>query len=76
MKKGVVNFVVECSTCLQVKIKYQKPPGKLQPLPIPGWKWEHIMMEFLMGLPKTEERHDAICIVGDYLTKSAYFIPL
>ena len=32
-------------------------------------------MDFLMGLPRTEHRHDAIWVVVDRLTKSAHFIP-
>ena len=31
-------------------------------------------MDFVSGLPKTQKRHDAICIVVDRLTKSAHFL--
>ena len=75
MKKDVRQYVSECATCLRVKAEHQKPAGELQPLPVPGWKWEHITMDFLMGLPRTEHRHDAIWVVVDRLTKSAHFIP-
>ncbi|XP_024027185.1 uncharacterized protein LOC112093286 [Morus notabilis] len=75
MKRDVREYVLECVTCHRIKAEHQKLAGELQSLPVPGWKWEHIMMDFLMGLPRTEHRHDAIWVVVDRLTKSAHFIP-
>ena len=46
IKKDVANFVSKFLTCQQVKAEHQKPFGKLQPLPIPEWKWERITMDF------------------------------
>ena len=39
MKKEIADFVSRCLTCQQVKVEHQKPKGKIQPLPIPVWKW-------------------------------------
>ncbi|GJR84189.1 putative reverse transcriptase domain-containing protein [Tanacetum coccineum] len=36
-----------------VKAEYQRPSGLLQQAKIPEWKWEHIPMDFVMGLPRT-----------------------
>ncbi|KAA0037766.1 putative polyprotein [Cucumis melo var. makuwa] len=36
----------------------QRPGGFLNPLPVPEWKWEHITMDFLFGLPPTSSGHD------------------
>ena len=55
MKKDITTFVAECLTCQQVKVEYQRPAGLLKPLPIPEWKWEHITMDFVLGLPKTQK---------------------
>nr|GFC44709.1 putative reverse transcriptase domain-containing protein [Tanacetum cinerariifolium] len=35
-----------------------------------------ISMDFVTGLPQTQRRHDAIWVVVDLLTKSAYFLPI
>ncbi|KAK1432010.1 hypothetical protein QVD17_08874 [Tagetes erecta] len=76
MKRDVVNYVERCLTCLQVKAEHQKPYGKMQPLEIPLWKWEHITMDLVTKLPKTAKGYDAIWVVVDRLTKSAHFIPI
>ena len=48
----------------------------LQPLEIPEWKWEHLAMDFVVGLPRTKANHDAIWVIIDRLTKSAHFLPI
>ncbi|KAI3825229.1 hypothetical protein L1987_06707 [Smallanthus sonchifolius] len=76
MKHDVIQYVSKCLTCLQVKAEHQKPYGKIQPLEMPKWKWEHITMDFIMKLPKTAKGHDTIWVVVDRLTKSAHFLPI
>ncbi|KAL8120809.1 hypothetical protein AgCh_017842 [Apium graveolens] len=68
--------VVELKHEILVKTEHQRPSGLLQQLDIPEWKWEHIAMDFVVGLPKTKSNHDAIWVVIDRLTKSAYFLPI
>ncbi|KAL0344331.1 UNVERIFIED_CONTAM: Transposon Ty3-G Gag-Pol polyprotein [Sesamum angustifolium] len=76
MKKDVAEFVARCLTCQQVKAEHQAPAGKLHPLSIPEWKWEKITMDFIVGLPRTFRKHDAIWVVVDRLTKFAHFLPI
>ena len=76
MKREIADFVAHCLTCQQVKAEHQKPAGKLKPLEIPEWKWEHIGMDFIMGLPKTKNGMDAIWVIVDRLTKSAHFLSI
>ena len=33
-------------------------------------------MDFVSGLPRTQKGHDAIWVIVDRLTKSAYFLPI
>ena len=40
------------------------------------WKWGEISMDFIVGLPKTPNRHDSIWVIVDRLTKVAHFIPV
>ncbi|GKD28728.1 putative reverse transcriptase domain-containing protein [Tanacetum coccineum] len=50
--------------------------GILQQPEIPEWKWENITMDFITKLPRTRNGHDAIWVVVDRLTKSAYFLAI
>ncbi|XP_027171567.1 uncharacterized protein LOC113771150 [Coffea eugenioides] len=76
LKKDVAAFVQKCLICQQVKAEHQKSSGLLQPLEIPEWKWKHITMDFLTGLPKSQKGFDAIWVIVDRLTKSAHFLPV
>ncbi|XP_075480669.1 uncharacterized protein LOC142521336 [Primulina tabacum] len=74
MKRDVAEFVSRCQVCQQVKAEHQRPGGLLQPLEIPEWKWEHISMDFLVGLQKSRQSHDGIWVIVDRLTKTAHFL--
>ncbi|MFG1569944.1 hypothetical protein ACDT16_13745, partial [Staphylococcus aureus] len=39
-------------------------------------KWEHITMDFIVGLSKTPRGNDAVWVIVDRLTKSAHFIAI
>nr|GFA10907.1 retrotransposable element Tf2 [Tanacetum cinerariifolium] len=70
------EYVSALSYCGQVKIEHQRASGLLQPLDIPVWKWDEISMDFVIGLPRTQKRHDVIWVVVDRLTKSTHFLPI
>ena len=74
MKNDIVDYVSQCLTCQKIKAVHKRPAGKLQPLDVLKWKWEHITMDFVVGLPKTREGYDAVSIIFDQLTKSANFM--
>ncbi|GFS41476.1 hypothetical protein Acr_00g0074550 [Actinidia rufa] len=76
MKKEIAEFVSQCLSCQQVKAEHQRPAGLLQSLPIPEWKWEHITMDFVVGLPNSPRGCNAIWVIVDRLTKSAHFLPV
>ncbi|XP_070025971.1 uncharacterized mitochondrial protein AtMg00860-like [Nicotiana sylvestris] len=59
----------------EVKYEHQRPDGLLQQMTIPEWKWEHITMDFIVRLPRTLQKFDAVWVIVDRLTKSAHFIP-
>ncbi|XP_071928044.1 uncharacterized protein [Coffea arabica] len=76
LKRDVAKFVQKCLICQQVKAEHQKPSGLLQPLEIPEWKWDHITMDFVTGLPRSQQGFYAIWVIVDRLTKSAHFLPV
>ena len=39
-------------------------------------KWEEIVVDFIVGLPRTQSGYDSIWVIVDRLTKVAHFIPI
>ena len=76
MKKEIAESVGHCLTCQEVKIEHQKPSSLLHPLEIPKWKSDHIMKDFVMGLPYTSLGHDIIWVIVDHLTKPTHFLAI
>eukprot|EP00253_Pinus_taeda_P003664 PITA_03664 len=76
MKRDITDYLARCIECQQVKTEHQHPAGILQPLPVPEWKWEVIIMDFITGLPKSKKTNDSMMVVVDKLSKSAHFIPV
>ena len=56
MKRDIAQYVANCQTFQQMKVKYQRLAGLLQPLPIPEWKWDHITMDFVVGCQEIEAK--------------------
>ncbi|GKB33764.1 putative reverse transcriptase domain-containing protein [Tanacetum coccineum] len=76
MKADIATYVSKCLTCAKVKAEHQRPSGLLQQPEILEWKWEHITMDFVTGLPRTSSGYDSIWVIVDRLTKSAHFLPM
>ena len=74
MKRHVRDFARRCLTCQQVKAEHQKPTGLLQSLEVAERKWEHVMMDFVTHLSRTQWRHDTVWVIVDQLKKSAHFL--
>jgi hypothetical protein len=76
MKREAAHYVSECDTCRMVKADYMKPGGLLQPLSILEWKWDDIIMDFIVGLPLMARKFDSIWVIIYQLSKSTHFIPV
>lgn len=76
MKRDVAEFVNACLTCQKVKFEHRRPPGLVEPLTVPFWKFDDISMDFVVGLPKAQNGADMIWVIVDRLTKVAKFIPI
>ena len=70
----VRQFVLDCPVCQVEKGSHLKPAGKLVPLDVPVRKWDHVVIDFVVGMPVQDEM-DTICTVVDKATKMCHFIP-
>lgn len=77
MKLDIAEFIFKCLTCQKVESENKRPQGKVQPLDVPGWKWDSISMDFVVALPKGKYGNDTIWVIVDRLiNKSVVFIPM
>jgi len=76
MKQEVADYVARYLTCQQVKMEHQRPVGLLEPLEVLKWKWDSVSMDFVVGLPLTQRKNNAIWVIVDMLTKTMHFIAL
>ena len=74
MTQEVRQFVLDCPVCQIEKGSHLKPAGKLMPLEVPMRKWDHVAIDFVVGLPM-QDKCDTICTVVDKATKMCHFIP-
>lgn len=75
LKDDTRQYIASCEKCQRNKPSQERPAGLLQPLEIPGTRWEVVTMDFMVHLPKTPRNHDAITVFVDKLTKQAHFVP-
>ena len=65
LKRDITEFVAKCTNCQQVMAKNKKSGGFLQEIQIPTWKSKDINMDFVVGLPRTQNLYDSIWVVVD-----------
>ena len=69
----VKRYIANCQICTRSKPSRQLPIGHLHPLPIPERPWASISMDFITGLPLSNQCN-SILVVVDRLTKMSHFI--
>ena len=75
VQADVTAYVQTCEECQRNKPSNQRPAGLLQPLEVPGQRWERISMDFITHLPKTRFGYDALLVMVDYVTKMMILRP-
>jgi hypothetical protein len=73
MKTEITDFIKAYPTCQLNKSENIPYPRLLQPLPIPDMAFQHLTMDFIEALPKSNGK-DTILVVVHKLTKYAHFI--
>ena len=53
-------YVERCLTCRIVKVEHQQPHDKMEPLEVPVWKLEEILMDFITNFPRIGHGVDSI----------------
>ena len=69
----MVSFVAKCMACQQVKVENMRPGGLYQDIELPLWKWEVINIDFIIGIPRSQNQFDYIWVIIDRMTKSTHF---
>jgi len=75
LKDTVKQYVQSCPACQQAKTEHVRSPGLLLPLPVPAESWSIVSLDFIEGLPKSQNK-SFILVVVDKFSKYAHFLPL
>ncbi|KAL6312910.1 hypothetical protein AAG906_016058 [Vitis piasezkii] len=60
IRDEVEAYVRTCLVCQQDKVEQRQPRGLLEPLPIVERPWDSVTMDFIIGLPKSEDNDSII----------------
>ncbi|KAG7599289.1 hypothetical protein ISN44_As06g034760 [Arabidopsis suecica] len=64
LRRDVEKFVERCVTCQKSK-GHASNVGLYMPLPVSTQPWMDISMDFILGLPRTQQEFDSIFVVVD-----------
>jgi hypothetical protein len=80
MKEKVTRYIKKCADCQKNKHSTHAQYGELQPIGLPTEPWTDITMDFITGLPESEDpvtgyKYNAILPIICRFTKYAELIP-
>ncbi|RVW59550.1 Transposon Tf2-12 polyprotein [Vitis vinifera] len=71
IRDEVEAYVRTCLVCQQDKVEQRQPRGLLEPLPIAERPWDSVTMDFIIGLPKSEDNGSIIVVVDRFSNSSS-----
>jgi hypothetical protein len=74
LRTDVQRFVRNCQTCRRSHVPRDRPPGLLNPLPIPDRPWQHISVDF-KEFPPDKSGQDMLIVFICRLSKRSISIP-
>jgi hypothetical protein len=69
------HYVASCSSCQRNKAVRRLPVGLLRPLAVPEQRWDTVSMDFIVKLPMTARKFNAITVFVNKLSKQVHFAP-
>ena len=57
-----------------MKEEHKHPAGLVHPFPIPKWKQDSVIIDFITKFPRTLKQHDSIMVLVNKLKNSCHFI--
>ena len=72
----VRDYVFSCPVCQRGKVDTRRSAGTLHPLEYPRRKWKDISVDFIVGLPSTENKCDTVMTVTDRDTKMVHLVAM
>ena len=75
LHQDVTSYVQTCEECQRNKVSNQRSAGLLQPLEVPGQRWERVSLDFITHLPRTRAGYDTLLVIVDYVTKMMILRP-
>uniref|UniRef100_A0A670IJD3 Gypsy retrotransposon integrase-like protein 1 n=1 Tax=Podarcis muralis TaxID=64176 RepID=A0A670IJD3_PODMU len=74
LKADVARYVAGCDVCRRAKGPTGRPPGLLQPLPVPPRPWHTVSLDFVVDLPSSRGC-TCLLVFSDHFTKMVHCVP-
>lgn len=67
LKESVLEYVKQCDICQMNKHENIQTPRLLESIPVPDGAWEIIIMNFVIGLPKSDGKNILMVVIDKFI---------